>query len=102
MATYRELLAQREVLEAEINAVKLEARNAALAEIRRLVGEFNIAAREIYGGGRGRKRQPVPAKYRDPATGATWSGRGRPPAWMDGKDRAQFEIDPVVPNLEFH
>lgn len=31
-------------------------------------------------------------KYRDPATGATWTGRGKPPRWIEGKDRKALEI----------
>src|SRR6202008_141481 len=39
-------------------------------------------------------RGPQAAKYRDPISGATWSGRGRAPAWLEGfKDRAAFLID---------
>ena len=34
----------------------------------------------------------VAAKYRDPATGATWTGRGVAPKWIAGKDRVQFAI----------
>lgn len=35
-----------------------------------------------------------PEKYRDPKSGATWSGRGRAPAWIAGaKDRNKFLID---------
>jgi DNA-binding protein H-NS len=38
-------------------------------------------------------RGPQPAKYRDPKTGATWSGRGPAPAWLGGaKDRTKFLI----------
>ncbi|MEM5389962.1 H-NS family nucleoid-associated regulatory protein [Paraburkholderia phymatum] len=38
-------------------------------------------------------RGPQPAKYRDPKTGATWSGRGPAPAWLAGaKDRTAFLI----------
>lgn len=40
----------------------------------------------------GRPRAGVAAKYRDPETGATWSGRGKPPRWIAGKDREQFAI----------
>lgn len=41
------------------------------------------------------KAVKVAAKYRDPVTGATWSGRARPPAWIkDAKDRSKFLIDP--------
>ncbi|OLL31145.1 hypothetical protein BTH42_13110 [Burkholderia sp. SRS-W-2-2016] len=38
-------------------------------------------------------RAPQPAMYQDPKTGATWSGRGRAPAWIAGaKDRTKFLI----------
>jgi DNA-binding protein H-NS len=33
-------------------------------------------------------------RYRDPRTGATWSGHARPPAWIkDAKDRSVFLIE---------
>ncbi|MFX1675071.1 H-NS family nucleoid-associated regulatory protein [Paraburkholderia sp. A2WS-5] len=39
-------------------------------------------------------RGPQPALYRDAKTGATWSGRGRAPAWLaDVKDRSKFLIE---------
>jgi len=38
-------------------------------------------------------RGPQAAKYRDPKSGATWSGRGPTPAWLAGaKDRSKFLI----------
>ncbi|HDR9512082.1 histone [Burkholderia cepacia] len=92
MSTYHELLAKRAALEAEINAAKETARESALKEVRKLVGEFDISAREVYGARQPHKRGRTDPKYRHPETGATWSGRGRPPAWIDGKDRALFEI----------
>ncbi|WP_321882680.1 H-NS histone family protein [Burkholderia cepacia] len=92
MSTYQELLEKRTALEAEINAAKSSARESALKEVRQLVGEFAIGAREIYGARPTRKRGRPDAKYRHPETGATWSGRGRPPAWIEGKDRTLFEI----------
>jgi DNA-binding protein H-NS len=40
------------------------------------------------------KTQAVAAKYADPKSGATWSGRGRAPAWIkDAKDRTRFLIN---------
>ncbi|MFM0140097.1 H-NS family nucleoid-associated regulatory protein [Caballeronia grimmiae] len=40
------------------------------------------------------RRGPQPALYRDPKSGATWSGRGKAPAWLAGaKDRTKFLID---------
>lgn len=38
----------------------------------------------------------VAPKYVDPKTGATWTGRGHPPKWIDGKDRDQFLIQPAA------
>ena len=36
------------------------------------------------------------AKYRDPKSGKTWTGRGKPPLWIVGaKDRTPFLIDPT-------
>lgn len=38
-------------------------------------------------------RGPQAPKYRDPASGATWSGRGPAPAWLaSAKDRTRFLI----------
>jgi DNA-binding protein H-NS len=34
----------------------------------------------------------VAPKYRDPATGKTWTGRGRAPTWLEGKDKVKFLI----------
>jgi DNA-binding protein H-NS len=43
--------------------------------------------------GKGQPKGPQPARYRDPKSGATWSGRGRAPAWLAGaKDRSNFLI----------
>ncbi|RQR65733.1 H-NS histone family protein [Burkholderia sp. Bp9125] len=42
-------------------------------------------------------KRSVPPKYRDPETGATWTGRGLPPAWIaSAKDRNKFLIDAPV------
>ena len=34
----------------------------------------------------------VAPKYRDPSTGKTWTGRGKAPLWLAGKDKASFLI----------
>ncbi|WP_250475873.1 H-NS family nucleoid-associated regulatory protein [Caballeronia sp. GAFFF1] len=44
-------------------------------------------------------RGPQPPKYRDPKTGAEWSGRGKAPAWLaSAKDRTKFLIDAAAAN----
>lgn len=43
---------------------------------------------------KGHRKGPQPAKYLDPKTGATWSGRGPAPAWLAAaKDRTRFLVD---------
>ncbi|MCG5079121.1 H-NS family nucleoid-associated regulatory protein [Paraburkholderia tagetis] len=51
-----------------------------------------IAAKKPAKAGNYAKGAQAP-KYRDPKSGATWSGRGRAPAWLAGaKDRSKFLI----------
>lgn len=38
------------------------------------------------------KGEKVAPKYRNPETGDTWTGRGREPAWIKGKDRSDFAV----------
>ncbi|MGV0962247.1 MAG: H-NS family nucleoid-associated regulatory protein [Limnohabitans sp.] len=40
----------------------------------------------------GAVKNPVAHNYRDPVTGQTWTGRGKTPKWIEGKDRTQFVI----------
>ncbi|KIP17323.1 H-NS histone family protein [Burkholderia sp. MSHR3999] len=94
MPTYEELLRQRDALDAQIATVKFQARAGVIEEIKRLVAEFDIASREIFGTTRSQPRVKPPTKYRNPATGETWSGRGREPAWIAGRERTAFLINP--------
>jgi DNA-binding protein H-NS len=53
------------------------------------------ASKAVAGAGahRGQRTGPQPAKYLDPKTGATWSGKGPAPAWLAAaKDRTKFLI----------
>ena len=94
MSQYKDLLKQREELEAKI----AEARNAevasAIAQVRQLVLDYSLTERDVFGGVRtsSAKGSTVAPKYKDPVTGATWTGRGKPPRWIADKDRAQFLI----------
>lgn len=92
MATYKELKAQMEALAEKAEAARAAEFQAIVDDIRTKVAEFGITEKDIFGNRRGRPAKqaaaPVQAKYRDPKTGATWSGRGRAPAWIkDAKNR---------------
>jgi len=90
MTRYADLLAQKQLLDAQIAQAQKEESAQALATVRQLVEEFGFTAQQVF------PWKPVAkkaaAKYRDPDTGATWSGRGKPPQWIAGKDRTPYVI----------
>lgn len=90
MTSYAELLAQKTLLDAQIAEAQKGESVQALATVHQLIAEFGFTAQQVFPW----KPQPkkVAAKYRDPDTGATWSGRGKPPQWIAGKDRDNFVI----------
>jgi DNA-binding protein H-NS len=98
MATknYRDLKEQLAKLEQETEAARIAELEAVVADIREKVAEYGISAEDIFGRQRAGKRKaaaPVAAKYHNPKTGETWSGRGRAPAWIkEAKNRDRFLI----------
>jgi DNA-binding protein H-NS len=80
--------------------------SAVIAKIRDLMEKHGLTTADIdahIGGATKRGRKPgaasaakkaVPmAKYRDPKTGATWTGHGRAPAWIaNAKDRSKYLV----------
>ncbi|SIT35186.1 Histone family protein nucleoid-structuring protein H-NS [Paraburkholderia ribeironis] len=99
MSSYKELLAQREKLEKQIEEAKSREYAEVLNEIKQKMADYGISLNEL-GGGRAAKggakvarpRTGVAPKYRDPESGSTWSGRGKPPRWIAGMDREKFLI----------
>jgi DNA-binding protein H-NS len=63
-------------------------RNARIAELRRELAALDGNSSHTNGAAEGGKRSKVQAKYRDPATGDTWSGRGRMSTWLAAKVKA--------------
>lgn len=95
MSSYKELIAQRAELERKIAEARETEVSSALATVKNLVSEFGFTEMDVFGRqGRGQKgsRAAVEPKYRDPKTGATWSGRGKPPRWIADQNRALFAI----------
>ncbi len=97
--TYKELLQQREALELAIVQARQNEIAAAVTKVRELVAEFGLTAQDVFpgrsskaGAGKTKSVGKVAAKYRDPATGQTWTGRGKAPKWIEGRDRAPFTI----------
>ena len=97
MSTLKELLKQQEELAQKIEAARSSEVAEALAKVRTLVEEFDLTADQVFPPSRKSSKSKsggkVAPKYRDPATGQTWTGRGKAPKWIEGKDRTPFAID---------
>ena len=109
MTTYQDLLAQKTALEkqaAELEKALAEARRAeragVIAQIKSLMGEHgltvddlgSVKAAKAPSASAGRKVAP---KYKNAATGETWTGRGLQPKWVQaalasGKKIEDFAI----------
>ncbi len=91
--SYKSLLAQREALEKQIQEARDLERGQAVENIKETMRIYDISVAELTGK-KTRKytKRPVPPKYRDPSSGKTWTGRGKPPVWIAGKNRDQFLI----------
>lgn len=96
MATYQELKAQAEALLAQAEEARQAELETVLAEVRARVREYGLTPEQVFGrrrtNGKAANTAPSTAKYQDPKTGATWSGRGREPSWIKGKKHERFLI----------
>ena len=81
----KDLLAQKAAIEQKIEEAARSERADAVAKVRALMAEHGLsladlsvrsAPRKARGGGK------VAAKYRNAATGDSWSGRGLRPNWL--------------------
>ena len=93
MTTYQEMQRELERLHQQSAQARLAEKSAVLERIRALIVEHQLLPSEL-GFTDAPPAQPAAGtvKYRDPVTGATWSGRGRPPRWLEGHDRSKFAV----------
>jgi DNA-binding protein H-NS len=87
MATLSELLAQKAALDKQIIDAQREEKSSAIAQVKTLMAQYGLTLADLNtravatpkkSGATGK----VAAKYRDPATGDSWSGRGLQPKWL--------------------
>jgi len=70
-------------------ALKVESKQA-LAQVKQIIAKFGFTADQLFG--ETKIRAQAAAKFKNLETGETWSGRGREPRWIKGKDYDQFRI----------
>lgn len=114
MATLEQIQARMKKLQAQAEALLAKRAQAAVDQIRELMIKHGLTTADIEARAKAKREAKVagrrltngvakhaasakgkmPPKYRDPKTGATWSGHARPPAWIkDVKDRTRYLID---------
>lgn len=86
MSDLKTLDAQIAELTAKRDGLIKEQKAGAINSIRETILQFGLTAEDIFSakgrGGSQSKGVKVAPKYRDPKTGATWSGRGKAPTWI--------------------
>ena len=112
-----QLIAQRDALDRQhaelakaIAEAQMSVRREVINQIKQLMAEHGLTAADVAESGRGKRgpkpsladapapsRSKVAAKYRDPNTGETWSGRGLMPKWLRaavdaGHSRDEFAV----------
>ncbi|MDR2851801.1 MAG: H-NS histone family protein [Burkholderiaceae bacterium] len=106
MATYAEIDSEIqkhaekiEQLRKEAQVLRNQERVGVIEELRAKIAEYEISASDLkLSPRRSRRSDARVVKYRNPATGETWSGgRGRKPRWIQealarGEDIARYKI----------
>lgn len=96
-----DLLAQKAAIEKQIVEAQREERSAAIAQVRTLMSQYGLSLADLQGRSSAPSRvkpaAKVAPKFRDPATGSTWSGRGLQPKWLkaalaNGKSLSDFAL----------
>jgi DNA-binding protein H-NS len=84
MASLQELLDQKAALERQIEATRRQEKSEAINKVKSLMAEHGLTVADL--GGKASPKasggSKVAAKYRNNATGESWSGRGLQPNWL--------------------
>jgi DNA-binding protein H-NS len=85
--TYRDIRRRIKQLEDEAELLRKSELAEVIAQLRGQIEEYRLTQDDLFGPEAG----PL-AQYRDPETGQTWSGFGRPPNWIRGKNRERYRV----------
>jgi DNA-binding protein H-NS len=96
MTTYQEYKAKIAELENLAESARKNEVAEAKEKIATIMRDYGLSISDLSGNTPkvkvSKPRAPVPTKYRDEATGQTWTGRGRAPKWLEGKKKDDYLI----------
>ena len=87
-------MAQRELLDKQIKEAVQREKADGIAKAKAIIEQYDLSASDLFSRKAGSKAGvgKVAPKYRNPTTGETWTGRGKAPKWIDGRDRSNYLI----------
>ena len=95
MTSYAEYVEQIAKLQSLAEAARKDEINGAIQKIKELMQLHGVTLDDLSSARTTKPpkaRGTVAAQFKNPETGETWTGRGRAPRWLDGKDKEQFRI----------
>ena len=99
MSNLKDLLAQKADLEKRIETAQKQARGEAIAKVKAMMAEYGLSVADLDAKEPARKNvtkakgRKVAVKYRDAATGDSWTGRGLQPKWLKSALAAGRKLD---------
>ncbi len=95
MSTLQELKDQRDALDRQIKETLQRDRASAILKVKTMMAEYGLTMADIAGRAKGVPEggSKVAAKYRNKATGDSWSGRGLKPRWLTAAITAGAKIE---------
>lgn len=94
MASLKELLAQRAALDEQIAQTKDRERSDAINKVKALMSEYGLTLADLsMRQTKAVKVSKVAVKFRNKATGETWSGRGLQPKWLKAAIAGGAKLD---------
>lgn len=93
MSTFKDIQSQIAVLQQQAEEARNIEISQAVAQIRQLMEDYGITVDDLSSARKKNVKKPTgTAKYRDPQTGQEWTGRGRMPNWLAGKNKDQYLV----------
>ena len=97
MATLQELLNRKAELDREIDATRRNEKADAIAKVKALMSEHDLTLADLSARATVKAastiKGKVAAKFRNDATGDSWSGRGLQPKWLKAALAAGRKLD---------
>lgn len=96
MTTYAEYVQQIAKLQSLAEEARKNEVNGAIQKIEELMELHGVTVQDLAATQRVKstkaKKGTVAAQFKNSETGETWTGRGRAPRWLDGKDKESYRI----------